>query len=85
MAEELKIVKCQHCGSAMNKTKKSDVSIGLQLVGVFLFFLGIAMFFMYFPLGLILGIIVMIVSARLGFKQKKVWMCSSCKFFFERA
>ena len=77
-------VSCKQCGGVMVKTKKADKNIGLQIVGVLVFLLGLGLLFL-FPIGTIAGVILMIVAARLGYKQVKVWKCESCGYFFERA
>ncbi|MDY6979363.1 MAG: LITAF-like zinc ribbon domain-containing protein [Pseudomonadota bacterium] len=81
MAED---IKCQQCGTPMQKTTKADKSLGLQLLGVVLFLVGVGLLFL-FPLGTIVGVILMIGSLRLGYSKKKVWKCPSCGYFFERA
>lgn len=81
MAEELN---CQQCGSHMKKTTKADKSLGLQLLGVILFLFGIGLLFV-FPIGTFFGIVLMIGSLRLGYSKKKVWKCTNCGYFFERA
>lgn len=77
-------VKCQQCGGEMKKGAKTDSSIGLQLIGVILFLLGIGLL-IFFPIGTLVGLVVMIVAARMGYKKRKVWMCKACGYFFERA
>ena len=77
-------VKCQQCGTMMSKTTKADRNLGLQLLGVILFLVGLGLLFV-FPLGTIAGIILMIGAARLGYSKKKVWKCGNCGYFFERA
>jgi len=79
------IPKCQHCGTDMVKTilkGKSDYS--LQLLGVILFIIG-SFSLLAFPIGTIIGILVIILSARLGrkSKNKKIWRCQNCQYFFE--
>lgn len=78
-------LKCQQCGSGMKKTSRAERNMGLQLLGVLLFFVGVALCFVVPPFGLVMGIIVMIVAARLGYKKSKVWICKNCGYFFERA
>jgi len=68
----------------MEKTKKIERSMGLQLLGVLVFVFSIFLLF-FFPFGTIVGIILMIVAARLGYSKKKVWKCTDCGYFFERA
>ena len=77
-------IPCQQCGSTMEKTHKVDKSLGLQLVGALLFIFGIILV-LTFSIASILGLILIIVAARLGYKKVKVWKCSRCGYFFERA
>jgi predicted nucleic acid-binding Zn ribbon protein len=77
-------VKCQQCGSPMRKTKKVNRSCMLQLFGVALFLLGVALLFL-FPIGTVIGIFVMLGAARMGYSKSKVWKCANCGYFFERA
>ena len=76
-------LKCRQCGSTMHKTEKKDKNLGLQLVGVVLFLLGVALLFV-FPLGTVGGLILMVGAARLGYRKMKVWKCDACGYFFER-
>ena len=77
-------VKCQQCQSEMKKTKKAESNIGLQLIGIILFFVGIVLLFVI-PIGTVIGIILIISACGMGYKKKKVWLCKSCGYFFERA
>ena len=77
-------VLCEKCKAAMQKTKKVDKSLLLQIVGVFVFFFGLSCLIL-FPIGTVIGIILMIAAARMGYSKKPVWLCPNCGFFFERA
>ena len=77
-------VNCQQCGSAMQQKKKAFHNRSLQLLGVILFLIGLGLLFV-FPIGTIAGLIIMVVSARLGYSKKKIWQCEGCGYFFERA
>lgn len=68
----------------MSKTKKTETSLALQLLGVVLFLVGVGLLFL-FPIGTVAGLILMIGAARLGYKKLKVWKCDQCGYFFERA
>jgi len=68
----------------MTKTQKVDRSLALQLLGVILFLLGVVLLFL-FPIGTVAGLILMIGAARLGYKKVKIWKCTQCSYFFERA
>lgn len=76
-------IKCKQCGGEMEKTNKVDKSLALQVVGILVFFVGIALLFV-FPIGTVAGVILMIVATRLGYKKVKVWKCTACGYFFER-
>ncbi|WP_045860339.1 hypothetical protein [Teredinibacter purpureus] len=75
---------CEKCGTEMNKTSRSEHNYGLQVLGVILFIVGVICLFIV-PIGTIIGVILMILSARLGFKKSKVWLCNNCGYFFNRA
>ncbi|HSH29894.1 MAG TPA: hypothetical protein VK971_08310 [Thiohalobacter sp.] len=77
-------LKCQQCGGLMEKTKKAESNLALQLLGVVLFLFGVGLLFV-FPLGTLFGIVLMLGSLRLGYSKKKVWKCTNCGYFFERA
>ena len=76
-------VKCQQCGTGMKQTKRVKKSMGLQVLGVFVFLFGLVLLFI-FPIGTLFGVILMIVAARLGYEKQKVWSCGNCGYFFER-
>ena len=77
-------VACSQCGAKMERTTHAKKYMGLQLVGVFVGVIGIVLLF-FFPLGTLLGIVLLLGAARLGYKKLKVWKCRSCDYFFERA
>lgn len=72
---------CQHCQGPMRKTKKVRRDFALQFIGVILFFVSIVLLF-FFPIGTLLALPLMIVSARLGYSKDKVWLCGNCQYFF---
>ena len=67
----------------MKKTRRAESSLALQLVGVLVFILGVALLFVI-PIGTIVGLILMLSSLRLGYKREKVWKCSDCGYYFRR-
>lgn len=77
-------VNCQQCGNQMKKGKKVERSLGLQVIGILLFLVGLVLLF-FIPIGTLVGIILMILAARMGYSQKKAWICGNCGYFFERA
>jgi len=76
-------LKCQKCGGSMHKTNKINSSISIQIAGLILFIVGIILLFV-FPIGTLVGIVIMILSAKMGYKRIKVWKCKNCGYFFER-
>lgn len=78
------IIKCQHCNAEMESTKKINRNGKLQILGVVLALCSIGLLFA-FPFGTIIGILLLIVSARMGYSEKKVWLCCECGYFYERA
>jgi ribosomal protein L37AE/L43A len=79
-----KIINCQQCGGKMKKSTKTDTSFVVQIFGVILFIVGLGLLFL-FPIGTLVGILIMIAAARMGYKKRKVWKCGGCGYFFERA
>lgn len=82
--EDKKEVKCKQCGGEMGKTLKIDKDYGQQTVGCLVFIIAIILLFL-FPIGTLLGIVIMILSARMGYKKAKVWKCKNCGYYFNRA
>jgi len=81
---EVSTILCRQCGSAMWKTKKDEKNIVMQLLGVVVFLIGLCLLFA-FPIGTVIGIVLMLVACQMGFKRKKVWKCDACGYYFERA
>ena len=77
-------VSCKQCGTQMKKTTKTESSCAVQLFALVLFIIGFCLLFI-FPIGTIIGILVMLGSMGLGYKKYKIWKCPSCGYFFERA
>lgn len=77
-------IECKQCSTPMKKTKKNEHNIGLQLFGVVLFIIGLALLFVV-PIGTVIGIFLMLGASTMGFKRRKIWKCGECGYFFERA
>jgi len=77
-------IKCKQCTGTMQKATKGEANMGAQLLGLVLFLAGLVLLFL-FPIGTIVGILLMVSAAGAGYKQKKIWKCASCGYFFERA
>lgn len=78
-------LKCKQCDGSMYKTRRKEHNIGLQLVGVLVFFVGVAIAFYYPVVGWVLGPILCLVSLGMGYKSRKIWLCQQCGAFFERS
>jgi hypothetical protein len=83
-ARSYSVPSCQQCSSPMKKTEKVDKSIALQVAGILVFLIGLALLFA-FPIGTVFGVLLMIGAARMGSKKVKIWKCTRCSYFFERA
>ncbi|MGJ8668973.1 MAG: hypothetical protein ACSHXK_05750 [Oceanococcus sp.] len=79
-----KVIQCKQCDEVMVRGTKVERNMGLQVLGVFLFILAIVLLFL-FPIGTILGVLLMLIASRLGYGKKKVWKCKGCGYFFEIA
>lgn len=76
--------KCQHCHGSMHQTKRAERNMVLQLLGIVVFFLGLALAFAFIPIGTIIGIVLMLAALGMGYKKQKIWLCSNCGYFFPR-
>lgn len=77
-------VRCVHCNTAMEKGKKVDRNMTLQVLGVFVF-IGAVWMMQFIPIGTIAGLVLMIVAARMGYAKRSGWKCSNCGYFFEKS
>jgi len=77
-------IDCKQCGAPMTKTMHAERNMGVQFFGCAIFIVGLVLLFA-FPVGTIIGLLLMLGSARMGYKRKKVWKCRGCGYFFERA
>lgn len=77
-------IDCKQCGGSMTKTKKANRNMALQLLGVVVFIAGLLMLFA-FPIGTVVGGILILASLGMGYSQQKVWKCTKCGYFFDRA
>jgi hypothetical protein len=68
----------------MSKGKKANKNMGLQVLGVFLFFFAVYLL-QFVPFGTVGGIVLMLVAMNLGYSKVSGWKCSSCGYFFERS
>lgn len=78
-------IKCQQCGGQMVKrTISSGNCLGL-LVALTVLVVGITLIVAIPVIGWILGALLCLIALFIGGKRKKVWKCSRCGYFFERA
>lgn len=77
-------VKCQQCGAGMHKETRSERDFGVQFFGCAIFIVGLVLL-VFFPVGTMIGVLMMLGAARMGYKRKRVWRCRQCGYFFERA
>ena len=61
---------------------RTERNMGLQVLGVILFIVG-ALMLLAFPIGTILGILIIIGAARIGHKEIRVQKCQHCGYFFQ--
>lgn len=76
-------VTCNQCGGTMDKATKAESNMALQLLGVVVFFVGLAITFS--GIGALIGVPLMLAALFMGYKKKKVMKCSNCGYFFEIA
>ncbi len=77
-------VSCQQCSGPMKKTTRTEKSTGLQLLGVIVFLVGLGLL-LAFPVGTMVGIVFIIGAVKMGYKKIKIWKCTNCSYFFDRA
>ena len=78
------IAKCPHCQSEMYKDTKTNRSMILQLLGVIVFVIGFCLLFV-FPIGTIVGLLLMCISLNMGYSKSKIMKCRCCGYFFQRS
>jgi len=74
--------KCQHCSTEMEYGKHVDKNMTLQVLGILIFIIGLCALVVV-PIGTIIGLVLMIIAARLGYSKKAGWKCPNCKYFYE--
>lgn len=74
---------CKQCGDEMQRSSKAETNMALQLLGVVVFLIGLAISFS--GIGVIIGVPLMLAALFMGYKKKKVMKCGGCGYFFEVA
>jgi hypothetical protein len=65
----------------MSLTKRRESNLTLQILGVVVFLIGLGLCFTL--VGAIVGIPLMIVAARMGFKKFAVMACGRCGYYYK--
>ena len=68
----------------MTKTVMTNEHKGVIAAAIILAIFGVILLFV-FLLGTIIGVILLIAAPQIANRSKKVWLCNSCGYFFERA
>jgi hypothetical protein len=68
----------------MEKTILANEHAGVTAAAVILAILGVALLFA-FPLGTIVGVLLLVAAPKIANRSKDVWRCTACGYFFERA
>jgi predicted membrane protein len=72
---------CIHCQAPMFPTKRRESNIAMQILGIAVFFLGVLLCFSL--MGALVGIPLIFLSARMGFKKYPVMQCSCCRYHYK--
>lgn len=75
-------INCKQCNGTMQRHKKTEKNMAVQVLGVLVFLLGIV-FLAFTPIGTIIGILLMMSALFMGYKKIKGWKCQNCGYFFE--
>lgn len=67
----------------MTETIRANESTGMTAFAVILAIIGIALLFV-FPIGTLIGVILLIAAPKIANRAKDVWACNSCGYFFEK-
>lgn len=76
---------CKLCGGPMKKTVVSNGNCAGITIALVVFFVGLAIIFMFPVIGWILGPVIMIGALFMGGKRRKVWKCTQCGAINDRA
>jgi hypothetical protein len=74
---------CQQCGCKMKLRKIAKSDLGLQMLGLLLAIVGVAIAIFLFPVGILIFLLLLIPAGRMGYKKRKGWHCANCGYFFE--
>ena len=68
----------------MEETVLANEHTGVTAAAFILAILGVILLFV-FPIGTIIGVVLLIAAPKIANRPKNVWRCTSCGYFFERA
>ncbi len=77
-------VACGHCGGPMVATTKTESSAALQVAGVLVFLMGLSLL-VFFPIGTVVGIVLIVGACKMGYNKRKVRQCTQCGYFYDIA
>lgn len=73
-----KTLKCKQCGGPMKKTRETKTGLGCLL-----FIIGLILLF-FFPIGTIIGALIIVIGLVVGSQGKAYWVCRDCGYKIER-
>lgn len=73
-----KTLQCEKCGGEMKKSREAKMGGGCLLCIIGLIAL------IFFPIGTIIGTILIIIGLFVGSQSRYIWVCKNCKYQFER-
>lgn len=74
---------CPQCDTEMEKSSEAERSMALRALSALLFLGSILLIFIV-PIGIVVGIPLMLISLFFGFRKRKIWKCPNCGYYFER-
>jgi len=74
---------CPQCDTEMEKSTEAERNTALRILSVLLF-LGSILLILVVPIGIVVGIPLMLISLFFGFRKRKMWKCPNCDYDFER-
>ena len=68
---------CRQCGAEMQRAVER--ASGVPFAAIALFILGVALL-VVFPVGTVVGVLLIFAALALGYPRKKIWKCEKCGF-----
>ena len=75
---------CQQCQGKMQKTVLARENSGITALALIVAIVGAILLFV-FPIGTIVGVLLLVAAPKIADRSKNVWKCESCGYFFDRA